>query len=202
MISHEHKVIFYHIPRTGGTTLEILFTNKDWAYVNHRMKHPSLSKLKKLYKKEWDDYDKITIIRNPFEWTRSLYSENRHLGVSFEEYCSDIKFDVRTNKGFIFENINGQTFTEILQNNFTIYRLEDLVKNNFNTIRSKYNISQNVKNTMSFNHHNNKVKKPTHTKKTVEIIKTLFKKDLELYYPNLLHITYEEVIRQDYKKYI
>ena len=201
MISHEHKVIFYHIPRTGGTTLEILFTNIDWAYINHKMKHPSLNELKNSYKKEWDDYDKITIIRNPFEWVRSLYTENRHLGVSFEKYCSDIKFDVRTNKGFMFENISGRTFDEILQNNFTIYRFEDLVKDKFNIIRNKYNISQIPSHSMSF-HDNNKVKKPIHTKKTVEIIKTLFKKDLELYYPKLLHITYEEVIKQDYKNYI
>lgn len=205
MISNKHKVLFYHIPRTGGSTVEFLFCNMDWSFIDHRTKHPSLSDFKNEYKNVWDEYSKFTIVRNPFEWVRSLYSENRCPSLNFEYFCKNIKFDTRnTNKGFVYENIKGNTFNTIIKNEFDyVLRYEDLSENNFLYITNKFNLEPaNIK-LMTYKEHH-KFPKPKHTQNTFEIVKNKFKEDFEKFYPELLSITFEDVKNQryEYKKNI
>jgi hypothetical protein len=55
MISHEHKCIFVHISRTGGSSIERTIFKKDWWLIDPATKHLTASKTK--------DYTKITGIR-------------------------------------------------------------------------------------------------------------------------------------------
>lgn len=81
MISHEHKCIFIHIPRTGGSSIEKFFTNKScfkqngspeerdlyFGYSGPEIKHIIASTSKKLYADYWDDYFKFSFVRNPWD---------------------------------------------------------------------------------------------------------------------------------------
>ena len=66
MISHKHKFIFIHIPRTGGTSIENLLTKVD-----ERDKHESLFSLEK--KVDISSFFKFSLIRNPWDITISKY---------------------------------------------------------------------------------------------------------------------------------
>lgn len=47
MISHQHKCIFIHIPKTAGTTVEKTITGIDWHTYNHGIeKHCTLNELR------------------------------------------------------------------------------------------------------------------------------------------------------------
>lgn len=200
MISHEHKVLFYHIPRTGGSSLEAMFIGRDYAYVDHEYKHPSFNDFKEKYSKEWNEYFKFTIVRNPYEWVRSLYSKGRSNNKDFTHFCKNLSFDRRdTGKGFIYENVLGMTFTEIINNEFNkVYRFEDLVKTNFIELRKNFNLQVRNVHIMSFSSQNS-MKKPSHTLETFNIIKEKFRRDIETYYPELINITYDDVIKKNYK---
>ena len=98
MISHTHKFIFIHIPKTAGTTIDIFFNGsmqrhsclKDYEYF--------------LPKKQFDQYFKFTTVRNPFDLLVSSYAmvieriQQKNSGAlktfghnvfSFEEYLKD-----------------------------------------------------------------------------------------------------------------
>lgn len=68
MINHEHKIIFIHIPKTSGTSIDITFNGsmqrhsclKDYEY--------------NLPKKQFDQYFKFTTVRNPFDLLVSSYT--------------------------------------------------------------------------------------------------------------------------------
>ena len=66
MISHKHKFIFIHIPRTGGTSIGQLLGNK-----NRSRKHESLFSLKK--KVDISSFFKFSFVRNPWDITISKY---------------------------------------------------------------------------------------------------------------------------------
>ena len=66
MISHKHKCIFIHIPRTGGTSIEILV---DKVY--ERDKHKSLFTLEK--EVDISSFFKFSFVRNPWDITISKY---------------------------------------------------------------------------------------------------------------------------------
>ena len=201
MISKNHKVLFYHIPRTGGSTIEALFVNYDYSFIDHKYKHPSLVDFKKKYSKEWDEYFKFTIVRNPYEWVRSLYSEGRCPNGDFTHFCNNLSFDIRdTQNGFIYENISGTTFTEIINNEFDkVYRFEELINTNFNELKTNFNLlNLNDLHLMEFSAQNH-MEKPIHTLETFNIIKEKFKTDIETFYPELINITYEDVINKNYK---
>jgi hypothetical protein len=72
MISHKHKFIFIHIPKTGGTSIESIFkpsaVDKDV-----RLKHNPIS-TKIFQKPKFNDYFKFTIVRNPWDLVCSLYN--------------------------------------------------------------------------------------------------------------------------------
>jgi chondroitin 4-sulfotransferase 11 len=66
VISHTHKFIFIHIPRTGGTSIEKLLDNSI-----ERGKHESLFSLEK--KVDISSFFKFSFIRNPWDITISKY---------------------------------------------------------------------------------------------------------------------------------
>ena len=199
MISHEHKVLFYHIPRTGGTTIENLFIGKDMAFFNHRMKHPSMEDFMFEYKEWWKDYYKFSVIRNPYEWVRSMYSLEKSDNKDFNYYCENFRFNTKlTNEGFPYENIIGNNFIEFFNNKLDhIFRFEDLVKSDFGELRNKFGINKKVSKKMPYEHHH-KHKKPQHTLDTFNIIKEKFKNDIETFYPEIVNISYDDVLNKRY----
>jgi hypothetical protein len=73
MIDHLNKLIFVHLEKAGGTSIEHIFTKIDWwnitnpllaDYDNQKEKHVKLELIKKLYH-QYENYKKFTIVRNP-----------------------------------------------------------------------------------------------------------------------------------------
>lgn len=74
MISHEHKCIFVHVPRTGGSSVEYMILGAQLGPENELyQKHLTASQLKDKYPSEWDSYWKFSIVRNPWARVVSLY---------------------------------------------------------------------------------------------------------------------------------
>ena len=78
MIDHVNKLIFVHIPRTAGTSIEIACVGKDWWFIDKNSKHLSLREMKILYSNEWKNYTKFSIVRNPIDRFISLYASNHY----------------------------------------------------------------------------------------------------------------------------
>jgi len=72
MISHKHKCIFIHIPRTGGTSIEHAIFGGNWWSIDKSTKHITASQAKKIYSDFWDDYFKFAFVRNPYDRAISL----------------------------------------------------------------------------------------------------------------------------------
>lgn len=66
MVNHEHKFIFIHINKCGGTTIDTLFSG-DFAG------HTKAFDYKKQYPTEFKNYFKFTFIRNPWDRVVSFY---------------------------------------------------------------------------------------------------------------------------------
>ena len=98
MINHQNKIVFIHIPKTGGTSIDVFFNGsmqghsclKDYEYY--------------LPKKQFDQYFKFATVRNPFDLLVSSYTmvikriQQKHLHTlkqfghnvfSFEEYLKN-----------------------------------------------------------------------------------------------------------------
>ena len=72
MISDKHKIIFIHIPRTSGTSIESAF---DLNMDKEGDKHLRASEIKKKTGSDkWNSYFKFSIVRNPWERFASMYS--------------------------------------------------------------------------------------------------------------------------------
>ena len=72
VISHEHRVIGIHIPRTGMSSMEEVLCGENWWQVDAKSKHIRARHAKELYADYWDDYLKVSIVRNPFDRIASM----------------------------------------------------------------------------------------------------------------------------------
>jgi len=73
MINHDHKFLFIHIPRTGGSSIESQFNFKE---AKEKNKHWTLMDWKKTLDREtFDDYFKFGFVRNPWECMISKYKD-------------------------------------------------------------------------------------------------------------------------------
>ena len=84
MIDDIHKIIFVHIPRTSGTSIESFMENNMSRYKGIE-KHSNASQLyQSIGKKKWNSYFKFSITRNPYDMVISLYKASafRNIGHS------------------------------------------------------------------------------------------------------------------------
>lgn len=99
MIFFKQKVIFIHLPRCGGTSIEQNLWRKEFGryfsfnetneknllqgfidkysnqYQSDGLQHLTANNIKKIYPKEYKQFYKFTFIRNPFSRAVSLYLE-------------------------------------------------------------------------------------------------------------------------------
>jgi hypothetical protein len=86
MIDHARKLIFVHIARTGGTSIEEALMGRDWWKIDPDSKHLSASQTRQLYGDDvWQRYTKFSVVRNPWDRLVSMWatgwwwSEQTHL---------------------------------------------------------------------------------------------------------------------------
>ena len=104
-ISHSAKIIFVHIPKTGGGTIEktLGIYGKDnngnlspdhsllyGKYENKFLQHLTISEIRKLNINEFEKYRKISFVRNPYDriiseylWRIQVYGKRK---LEFKEY--------------------------------------------------------------------------------------------------------------------
>jgi hypothetical protein len=91
MISHKHKCIFVHIPRTAGSSIEKMICGKDWWSIDAKTKHITASTSKEIYSEYWDDYFKFAFVRNPWSRAASLSLWPNHYGSSIKDGKIDLR---------------------------------------------------------------------------------------------------------------
>lgn len=85
MYSHDHKFIYVHIPKSGGTFIKhYLLSNIESDYENNQNQQDYDSKYKTTCERaingilwevpDYKDYFKFTIVRNPFDRVVSMFS--------------------------------------------------------------------------------------------------------------------------------
>ena len=93
MIIDSHKVIFIHIPKNAGTSIETYFANDSFRI--QPTKHADIHEIKRKFKNSYNNYKKFTIIRNPYDKMVSWYFYlKRNLGenynvIEFNEWIKD-----------------------------------------------------------------------------------------------------------------
>jgi len=139
MISHEHKFIFIHIPKTGGTSVETAIGKigrvTEGAGTLNRLdfKHITLIELYNKFKvdhkeKDLNKYFKFTFVRNPFDWLVSNYFFNR--GIHHPYFRESTKYKAN-NIGGIRRELKDMSFKDWViwyTNNMRGTQLE-LIKN-------------------------------------------------------------------------
>jgi hypothetical protein len=74
MIDHERKLLFIHIARTGGTSVETALVGSDWWKIDPGSKHISASQARAYYgEKIWRSYTRFAIVRNPWDRLVSMW---------------------------------------------------------------------------------------------------------------------------------
>ncbi len=83
LISHEHKFIFIHIGKTGGTSIEKVLCRHLGLDFDNTKKDPNGNWWKHIWAKDmkqkvghkiWQNYFTFAFVRNPFDMIVSLYS--------------------------------------------------------------------------------------------------------------------------------
>ena len=84
MIDKDNKVLFIHVPKSGGTSIESYFHNNLNIVTTTKEKHYTLKDYKKEYDLEFKDYYSFLIIRDPWDSMVSLYLYLKKPGFGFD----------------------------------------------------------------------------------------------------------------------
>lgn len=92
LISHKHKFIFFHIPKTGGTSVELKLTAfADISAINQKESvywhHTEPQDLKKHFESQswhWNEYFKFAVVRNPWAFCLSIWTYAHHCKKQWE----------------------------------------------------------------------------------------------------------------------
>lgn len=120
LISDKHKFIFFHVPRTGGTSIEqILQPQSNFIYRNKVMydfvsknfgnkpflkfyhSHTNAQVVKSAMKEQvFNHYFKFGVSRNPYDWFVSVYEYTKMAIINKTPHFSDLQDVVKKCNGF------------------------------------------------------------------------------------------------------
>jgi hypothetical protein len=189
----KNKAIFFHIPKTGGNSIfESLFEKEQWG-------HRDVTYYRFVFgKKKFDSYFKFCFVRNPYDRLYSAYCFLKKGGMNE----NDQKFNSSyLSKYSSFEDfiVNGLHKEEIInwvhfkpQSSFILDKKGKLVVNfvgKLENIKPDFNRLKSIlnKENATLTHLNKSKKESVELSKSCKkIIKTVYQKDFELFYPKLL----------------
>jgi len=128
MIDHKRKLLFVHIARTGGTSVESVLVGKDWWFIEPSTKHISANQARQYYGEEiWKNYKKFSIVRNPWDRVISMWATKKwHRVLNLSEDCSLETF-IENLRPHPRETYNSLYYHEILNDDIDfILRFERL----------------------------------------------------------------------------
>ena len=151
MISHKHKCIFVHIPRTGGSSIEKTLCGQDWGRVEKKTKHLIASTAKKIYAQYWNEYFKFSFVRNPWDRMVSMARYPKYSGVrlkensiNFNRYLKNfpsLEVDPRSeSKNDNFKPSKGSVYLNILNKELNFIGKFENLQEDFNTVCDKIGI--------------------------------------------------------------
>lgn len=178
----DKKIFFVHIPRTGGRFIKaLLLSNKfktEFIYTiykgieNHHLHHNLLIDFK-----EYNDNPKFTIIRNPYERTRSI------LSIIKRRNNTEKNLEVLLNSLFN-KNINNwlRPQSEFIGKDCKIWKYENNFKKNFiNWLNNNFNLNLIYKKVNYTIFDYDKYCKINMSNDIKKLTEKLYKKDIELY---------------------
>jgi len=88
-VSHKYKVVFVHIHKTAGSSIDLFMTRKDKEYGSLKnycgkivysdkaiyLHHANAKDMKKQFKSVWDNYFKFSFVRNPWDRVVSCWKD-------------------------------------------------------------------------------------------------------------------------------
>jgi len=180
VISHKHKCIFVHIPKSAGTSIEKFFIGRDWWFIDKETKHLHAKTAKKIYKENWNEYFTFSFVRNPWDLMVSWYKFRKNHNLSFDKFLTEYKINPRRRywlpktlyqTDFLVDD-DGKLLIDF------VGKFENL-QEDFNIICDKIKISQQKL------PHKNKTKRKHYTEyyddETREIVAKKYAKDIEYF---------------------
>jgi hypothetical protein len=81
MMLHHLELIFVHIARTGGTSIETALTGHDWWLISPETKHLSARQVRLgAGEARWAKYFKFSVVRNPWDRVVSMFATGWWMG--------------------------------------------------------------------------------------------------------------------------
>jgi hypothetical protein len=95
MILDEQKMIFVHIPKNAGTSIESIFLTPEYREkypVSKIERHATIHEVKEVFPDKYDSYIKFAVIRNPYDrmvswyhYVKQIVSEYNHRNILHPE---------------------------------------------------------------------------------------------------------------------
>ena len=104
MLLLDKKLLFIHIPKCAGSSIELFFAGRDWTEINAKTKHLTAREAVKLYGQEtWDKCFTFSVVRNP--WARFLSFFNLVRSAEPDAVFDDWIRQVCSRKGLRFRGV-------------------------------------------------------------------------------------------------
>ncbi len=192
MISHKHKAIFVHVPKTAGSSMRRCIEKRGFGAVEYHAPDGSNDnvtgvyvngtawRIKRNLLSVWDDYFKFAFVRNPWDRMVSCWANRGRRCGDFGTFLRGYPYP-QNKHDLVWHTIPQLThMTDVGGNNMMdfIGRFENL-QEDFNTICGKIGMSQKTL------PHVNKSKHKHYTEyydnETKQIVAEKYAKDIEVF---------------------
>ncbi len=184
VLNQEKKILYFHIAKTGGSTITQILRNNgidERVLTNKKLSYNNKLEYFKNIVKEWDAYFKFTFIRNKYDLLVSNWHYDKRPGTSFENFIKNI---VIPNKD-IYDFWIDQYYLTVIKNKPIfdfIGRYENfnkdlaIILNRLNIKKYNKNLKLNVG---SYNHSKSFVE--YYNKETAALVYKKFKKEIDYF---------------------